>query len=373
MNRKILFCILILTTLLSVQLVFMLLQRTQAEQVRQSINTVLRQEAVSSNLFLMSRSLSDLQHSGLMKCTTLKKSEDETSYLDLSFKGNCTEHDWILNGTTSHAQIQTLNGEIWEINFKTVNGSFFYLSLWLTRILATGAMSIGIALYFKRVEKIKEIQERQEQLKQLAAQTAHDVASPLSALAIAGESKLIPEEIRELLKAATKRTFDIVTLLKEQSSQIENSNTSEGHKINLATTLKAVLKEKQARFPKVVISNRVPNSFVYADEVELSRVLSNLINNAAEAIPSSREGAIELTLIVHGPTTQLCIIDNGNGIPSQHIASLGKRGFSFGKNKGSGLGLFHAYQQMAHWKGNILISSNVGEGTQVTLSFRNTL
>jgi FixJ family two-component response regulator len=93
-------------------------------------------------------------------------------------------------------------------------------------------------------------------------------------------------------------------------------------------------------------------------------VLSNLINNAVEAISDTGKIVIELSLI--DSFVELKVIDNGCGI-SQELLSKVFRGASFGKVDGSGLGLPHAKQTIEHFKGDIRIDSVIGEGTVVTL------
>lgn len=71
--------------------------------------------------------------------------------------------------------------------------------------------------------------------------------------------------------------------------------------------------------------------------VEFKRVIINLINIAAEAIENVGEVIISVTHA--GKSVTIEIKDNGKGIPKAVLPKLGERGFSFGKQAGTGLGL----------------------------------
>ena len=64
---------------------------------------------------------------------------------------------------------------------------------------------------------------------------------------------------------------------------------------------------------------------------------------------------------------KVLIQDNGRGIAKEDLEKLIEKGFSKGKENGTGLGLFHAHQQIQKWGGDLEIQSTPGEGTTVTL------
>ena len=68
-----------------------------------------------------------------------------------------------------------------------------------------------------------------------------------------------------------------------------------------------------------------------------------------------------------GTRSQIVVRDNGRGIPKEIIGHLGVKGASFGKNKGSGLGLHQARTAAESAGGSLSIVSEVARGTAVTL------
>lgn len=95
------------------------------------------------------------------------------------------------------------------------------------------------------------------------------------------------------------------------------------------------------------------------------RVLSNLIDNAVEAIEGS--GQVRINVDERDGQIRLLVCDSGRGIPAEVLPSLMKKGKTFGKPSGSGLGLHAAKQTLEAWNGTLQIESAVGEGTTVTV------
>lgn len=63
------------------------------------------------------------------------------------------------------------------------------------------------------------------------------------------------------------------------------------------------------------------------------------------------------------------IIDNGNGIPENLISKVAQENFTFGKENGTGHGLFQVSNLIKRQGGRFKINSTVGIGTMVDLSF----
>jgi two-component sensor histidine kinase len=117
--------------------------------------------------------------------------------------------------------------------------------------------------------------------------------------------------------------------------------------------------------------------FIQANTTDLSRVLSNLINNSVEAFAT--DGKITVRVFAdaapHQQQVVITISDNGKGIPAHILAKLGQAGVTHGKagtESGSGLGVYHAKQSIEAVGGSFSISSQEGQGTTITLSFPKT-
>ncbi len=95
-------------------------------------------------------------------------------------------------------------------------------------------------------------------------------------------------------------------------------------------------------------------------------MLSNLINNAVEALGD--EGQLAVNISSKEEHVVVSVSDNGIGIPAERLPLLGARGVTFGKPNGRGLGLFHAKETVRGWGGGLTIDSKEGKGTTVKVT-----
>lgn len=214
----------------------------------------------------------------------------------------------------------------------------------------------------------------------MAAQVAHDIRSPLVALDAALENTAaLPERQRAIVRHSLNRIRDVANGLLEKNRQqpgAAESNTvgaSESLIIRpLSSLLDSVIAEKRAQHGSmhgIVIDFRLTSDsygvFAMVEPVEFSRMISNLVNNAVEAL--GEKGKVDVRLSQEEKTVLLTISDDGRGIPAEILAKLGKKGETHGKAGGSGLGLFHARTTAESWGGSLEITSTSGKGTSVTI------
>lgn len=366
-KRTLSYLITVLLVLVIVQGVFYFLQTTQAQTSAQAIQALLRQELSSSNTFLISRTLSDLRESGLIKCVKLIETKTGQVHLDLSYKDSCGGTLWLLNGEVVSADFKSLNGSMWRVDFRSINGRFFEISLWLARILFSGLMFAGLWLFYRREDKYQKEEFKKEKLKELAAQAAHDVASPLTLLNALVGSDIISDEAKGIVQVIGERVQGIVGNLKSQSVQIEGEENASVESVNLIESIEMALREAQARFAAIEWSRPSKDIRVEANQSDLTRVISNILNNAIEASLNSRK---PITVSVSdGVNVTLTIKDGGDGIAPELLQRLGEKGVTYGKQNGKGLGLYHAKSCLLIWGGTLTLDSRQGVGTTITLVF----
>jgi len=225
----------------------------------------------------------------------------------------------------------------------------------------------------KLEQSLAELRKREE-VSELANQVAHDIRSPLAALqALTEQLKGLSEAERRLFGQITSRIHQIAEELLDHKRKKANE---ECQLLNMVTLVKEVLEEKRLERPKIgnVIELAVDssiNSDVFANRQGLQRAVSNLVNNAIEAIDTTRcrEKSVVVQLVNAGEKSlQLSVIDTGPGITPAHLKRLGKKGASFGKTEGSGLGLYQATQTVRKSGGSLEIESVVGKGTTVKIT-----
>lgn len=216
--------------------------------------------------------------------------------------------------------------------------------------------------------------EREQTLITVAQQVAHDIRSPVSALKIAVEK--IPEQNSEevaLIKAAANRIEAISQDLISQRHAIQKSDkVTSGQDKPVLDIVKGIIAEKKVQLKekqKLIEDFKIATGrSVRMNATDLSRVLSNLINNSIEAIHS--DGEITISLRDGDRHAEIVISDSGKGIPAEILERLGHQQITHGKNNpssGSGLGLKHARSTIESAGGTLTITSKVGIGTMVRL------
>ncbi|MFC2156868.1 ATP-binding protein [Acidobacteriota bacterium] len=108
---------------------------------------------------------------------------------------------------------------------------------------------------------------------------------------------------------------------------------------------------------------------VVLDGKAIYRGILNLVTNALDACPEEN-GTVEVkTLLVQGGDRfQIVVQDNGCGISEENLSKMGKAFFSTKGGGGTGLGLSVTYKVIAEHKGNVEVSSTLGEGTAFTVT-----
>ncbi|AOT41811.1 ATP-binding protein [Enterobacter ludwigii] len=103
------------------------------------------------------------------------------------------------------------------------------------------------------------------------------------------------------------------------------------------------------------------------DKARLNQIIANLSGNAIKYTP---QGEITFQAQLHGEHLQLLIRDTGIGIPAEALPHLGQPWFQTDSSTplSSGLGLAICYQLVELMGGTLTITSEVGSGTQVTVS-----
>ncbi len=226
----------------------------------------------------------------------------------------------------------------------------------------------------------------------LAQQVSHDIRSPLSALnMILQNLNQVPEEKRLIIRNAVERINDIANTLLSKAKNLNASNSIEGRFSNvnflsessdlivelIPALVDILISEKRIQFREsfnVQISSDLQGSygaFASINPLEFKRMLSNLINNSFESF-ELRGGKIHVSVLAKSRDVEIIIKDTGKGIPDHILKKIGEPGVTFGKSaeskSGTGLGLYHAKKTVEKFGGELLISSELGQGTTVKIS-----
>ena len=241
--------------------------------------------------------------------------------------------------------------------------------------------TVGFLIYEFMARLLQTQKVARQAQERLAAEVAHDIASPLTVLTLVGQKlENITASERLLLNQATRRVREIVTGLTKKAPHLPSpvalarSSTSLGH------LCEQIVEEKRLEFqgrPELEIlwdvdpaASQIAGAASAVPEIELLRVLSNLVNNAVEAVGQS--GVVRLFLErrdAAGPGSWATVLvqDSGPGIPPGVWSQLSRFGASFGKPGGSGIGLWQARRKVEQWRGTLEIRSTPGRGTTIAI------
>jgi signal transduction histidine kinase len=259
---------------------------------------------------------------------------------------------------------------LFEIDLKTQeNSEQFIINKAINRLLD----QIKKANYSLREAIILSEQRRfQEELTRTALQVVHDIGSPIAVLEIFhATTSTLPEESRVLMRSAISRIRDIShTLLRKAKKDFSSQSDDSLMPAMLYFIIDQVVSEKRVQYRNLDIDFRpglnAYKIFSLVKPSDLCRVLSNLINNAAEAVEDRSK--ITVSLIDSGNEILIEVQDYGKGIPKEFIRQLGVLGKSYGKTDGTGMGLNHAINSIHDWGGFLNVQSEEGEGTNVQIT-----
>lgn len=203
----------------------------------------------------------------------------------------------------------------------------------------------------------------------LAAQVAHDIRSPLAALGAAAAGLEVKPEQRDLVDGAVLRIQGIADDLLRRYRGGEEPRPAQPRAQALARLTEQVVAEKRLQYGgrpgvRIGFSGGQDGARAAVDAREYQRAISNLVNNAVEALGDG--GIVSVSLSSGGGSVRIEVRDDGKGIPPEILSRLGAKGETHGKAGGTGLGLYHARAAAERWGGTLSISSSPG-GTTVEM------
>ncbi len=138
----------------------------------------------------------------------------------------------------------------------------------------------------------------------------------------------------------------------------------------LAPLLYDLCEAVQTSFPSVRIEMDIKGlpTTIVADTFMLHQVIENIVSNAAKY--SRENGVVHIAGASLGPLAVIRVTDEGRGIPARDIPHVYDVYFRAGNShdvRGSGVGLYIAKRFAEAMGGRLEITSEVGEGTTVSL------
>jgi len=244
------------------------------------------------------------------------------------------------------------------------------------------ARPVGIVLVLRNTSRERQLEreflkiQKLESLSVLAGGIAHDFNNIITGILgnIEMAKELIePESRASLLLAAAAESSLRAKNLTQQLLTFAQGGSPIKETVDMSTLVQEVA-SFALRGSNVCCHFSIASDLwaTAADPGQIGQVISNLVINADQAMPNG--GTIQIhcdnvsvgqgadLLVRPGKYVRILVIDQGIGIPQQHITRIFDPYFST-KQKGSGLGLAVAYSVVKSHGGYIKVDSELGEGT----------
>ncbi len=232
-------------------------------------------------------------------------------------------------------------------------------------------------------------EEAGQMRRDFVANVSHELRTPLTALlgfietlgGAARDDAAARDRFLGIMQQEASRMTRLVDDLLSLSRVEEDERVRPREEVDLAAILSSVIKglEPQAEKAGVKVCLRAPKEaeVVPGDTGQLIQVFSNLIENGIKYGASG--GVVNVTLFnreaharLRGEGVQVSVADSGDGIPPHHIARLTERFYRVDNHRsrevgGTGLGLAIVKHIVNRHRGRLVIESEEGQGTEVSV------
>jgi two-component system sensor histidine kinase RegB len=231
-----------------------------------------------------------------------------------------------------------------------------------------------------RLAQQRQLQsEKMEALGTLAAGAAHELATPLSTIAVVAREVEKSFEHHPLEFPGAQDVIDDVHLIRQELDRcrkiLDRMASHAGETVGEAfqfCSLKQIVAEVLAPLPEknriqVVYAGEIANTKVKVPLDSVGQALRGLVQNALDAGPYDMPVRLHVELV--NGDWQWTIRDSGSGMPDNVLQRISEPFFTTKPaGKGMGLGLFLAKNVIRRLGGQLEIESAPGRGTTVKLT-----
>jgi two-component system nitrogen regulation sensor histidine kinase NtrY len=254
----------------------------------------------------------------------------------------------------------------------------------LVRITVETGGGAGSVATFTDITDLLDAQ-RKAAWSDIARRIAHEIKNPLTPIQLSAERlkrRYLPQvqndpETFQLCTDTIIRQVDGLRQLVDEFSDFARMPTPKMADFDLSTIAREGVALQQNGFPSVTFTLvGADQPFrVVADAAQLARVMTNLLQNAAEAIERRIEldpdtqapGQITLTLARDGEFAAIAVSDNGAGLPG-HLRDRLADPYVTTRAKGTGLGLAIVQRIANDHGGTLQFKDRPGGGAVVTVT-----
>ncbi len=215
--------------------------------------------------------------------------------------------------------------------------------------------------------------EKNNAVADLARKISHEIKNPLTPMLLSTEfieSQLEDEELINSIKSIKRQIFLIQNLVNEFSTyaRLPKANIT---KLNLSEICLVYIDEYKRNYDKITINNNIEDKlFINFDHSYLDIIFNNLFKNSIEALVSTKNPIIDISLKKTNNHLILTFFDNGPGYDGD-IDDLIKPYFSTKNSSGLGLSLINKIITDNSYKMNITTNSYSGFKIEIIFYVKN--
>ncbi|MBC7531808.1 MAG: GAF domain-containing protein [Oligoflexus sp.] len=252
--------------------------------------------------------------------------------------------------------------------FKVFNkpSGFMYEDLSFLQIIGAQIFSLIVR---KQLVDAKKRSENLASIGQLSSTIIHDLKNPISAIIGCAElleqrDTMTEKQLNRVCGIVRNQANRCITMVEELLSVARGEKKYRFEILSLGEVLAEMEQMLQAETERLKVKLTLNCSYlgkVRIDKAKLMRVIFNLTNNALEILKSGGEISIEARAL-DNQWVEIRIVDNGPGMPPELSSIMFEPFATFGKSKGTGLGLYIAKEIISEHGGTIELDSNYQGG-----------
>jgi signal transduction histidine kinase len=248
----------------------------------------------------------------------------------------------------------------------------------LSTLASQGAVAIGNARTYQRLEELEQAKS------DFVFTVAHELKAPVAAIQsilrvlLEGYAGEIFQKQKELIDRAERRLIALQSLIRDllalgalKGALPETKKTDVILNGIVNRVVDAVRPEVEGK--GLTLKVEIPEALVTvkANDDDLERLLSNLLENAVKYTPP--KGEVHLQLSLNGDAARIVVSDTGIGIAPESMPRIFEE-FYRGKNakelghEGTGLGLSLVKHIVDRYHGEIAVESKLQQGSTFTVN-----
>ena len=198
---------------------------------------------------------------------------------------------------------------------------------------------VGVASYALASAALRPLALAREREERFAADIAHEMRTPLGAIASVAQAAIGGDaaQTQNALATIARRAIESGALVGDLLTLARTSGADalECEPVDLAGVLGRVCHDAAAASPQIAFETNTSSTIVAGDERRLAQLMRNLLDNARERARSR----VTIELACAGGQARLTVDDDGPGVPPELESRLFDRFAKGEDSRGTGLGL----------------------------------